>query len=119
MRITSLGVSNSVKQVWRPVVMALAAGTLLAACALEDPVTRTDVVDERPQLVVANAGEGAVLIVNGVNLGEAGRYNGDPTTLRLTSGSHVVEIQRGGQIVLKEKVFLSDLAIRTIAVPSQ
>ena len=119
MRMANFTVFGGIKRVLRPFVTLLLAGTLLAACALKDPVTRTDVVDERPQLIVANAGEGAQLIVNGVNLGDAAQYNGNPGALRLTSGTHVVEIQLGGQIVHREKVFLSDAATKTISVPSQ
>jgi hypothetical protein len=102
----------------RRLAAILLAGSLVAACAIKYPETRTDTVDERPQLIVANAGEGAELIVNGVNLGPAGRFNGQPGTLRLPKGTHVVEIQQGGQTLHKETVFLTDTAARTIVVPS-
>lgn len=98
---------------------AMLACGLAAACDVRYPATRTEVPDERPQLIVANAGEGAVLLVNGVDVGSAAHYAGNPGTLRLPSGTHVVEVMQGGQIVLRETVFLTDGVIRTVRVPSR
>ena len=74
MQMENFTVFGGIKRVLRPFVTLLLAGTLLAACALKDPVTRTDVVDERPQLIVANAGEGAPSSSDAERLGWVERY---------------------------------------------
>lgn len=105
--------ARTIRNVAAAVMIAAAA----ASCAVKYPETRTDTVDERPQLVVANAGEGAVLIVDGVTIGPAQNFDGKPGALRLPEGTHVVEIQQNGVSVLKETVFLTDAVTRTISVP--
>jgi hypothetical protein len=96
---------------------AAAFAVLLSACAGSDPATRVDIIDDRPQLIVANAAEDAMLIINGVTVGPAAQYNGSPNTLRLSKGTHVVEVEQKGQIVLTQKVFLSDDVIKTVTLP--
>lgn len=102
---------------FRRLAVALLVCMLAAACSVKYPTTRTDVVDERPQLVIANAAEGAVLLVNDVDVGLASKYDGKPGTLRVPKGINTVEVLVGGQSVHKEKVFLTDGVIRTITVP--
>ena len=102
---------------FRQFAVALLVCSLAAACSVKYPTTRTDVVDERPQLVIVNAAEGAVLLVNDVDVGLASKYDGKPGTLRVPNGINTVEVLVGGQSVHKEKVFLTDGVIRTITVP--
>jgi hypothetical protein len=77
------------------------------------------VPDERPQLIIANAGAETVLLVNGVDVGAAAEYDGNPGTLRLPTGTHVVEVIKGGQTIHRETVFLSGGVIRTVTVPGR
>jgi len=97
------------------IVAALALALSLGGCP-GDPTTRVDVVDDRPQLVVANPSDSAKLVVNGIDVGLAKEYAGKPGTLRLAEGTHEVEVRESGRTVHRETVFLTDETIRTIRI---
>lgn len=103
----------------RPVFAALACCLLLAGCDVKYPETRTDAVDERPRLIVANASDTAVLWVNGVELGAAKQYDGAPGVLRLTPGSHKIEVTDGGAVIYQENLYLADAMTRTVSLPNR
>lgn len=103
----------------KPLLAALACCLLLAGCNVKYPETRTDAVDERPTLIVANASDTAVLWVNGVELGAAKQYDGAPGVLRLTPGSHTIEVRDGGAVIHQENMYLADAMTRTVSLPSR
>lgn len=86
----------------RPLVLAL---LLAAACAM--PQTTVKTVDHRPSLAVGGAPAGAVLLVDGLSVGPAAAYDGNPTVLRLEPGTHRVEVKGAdGAVLLQQQVFL-------------
>ena len=103
----------------QPLLAAMACCLLLSGCNIKYPETRTDAVDERPRLIVANASDTAVLWVNGVELGAAKQYDGAPGVLRLTPGSHKIEVRDGGVVVLQEDLYLADAMTRTVSLPAR
>jgi hypothetical protein len=96
----------------RIVVVALAL--LASACALPDTAVRTG--SPRPQLAVKGAPADALLIVDGIPMGPASQFDGNPKVLIVEEGSHQVEIQRGGKAVHSEKAFVSNGETRTITI---
>ena len=103
----------------KPMLAALACCLLVAGCNVKYPETRTDAVDERPRLIVANASDTAVLWVNGVELGLAKQYDGTLGVLRLPPGSHQVEVRDGGAVVHQENMYLADAMTRTVSLPAR
>jgi hypothetical protein len=94
--------------------IALAAALALAACA--GPVTTVKTVDTRPALAVVGAPAGSVLHVDGVPVGDAGAYTGQPDVLRVEPGTHLVEIRdRAGKVLFSQRVFVES-ELKTVQV---
>jgi len=55
------------------------------------PATSVRTVDDRPTLIFKGAPDGAVLFVDGLNLGPANQYNGAPKALIVEPGTHTCE----------------------------
>ena len=89
---------------------------LLALAACSYPETRVETIDARPTIAIANAAAGTMLVVNGVVIGPAQDFDGNPKTLRLGKGTHLVEIRSNGAVVYSETVFLADDTHRTVTV---
>ena len=95
-------------------VVVFALGLALAACSY--PETRVETVDARPTIAITNAASGMTLLVNGVVVGPAEDFDGNPNTLRLSKGTHLVEIRSDGAVVYQETVFLADDTHRTVTI---
>lgn len=80
-------------------IMILALG-----CAY--PTSGVKVSDNRPTIAIQNAPEGAILIIDGLNMGLANQYDGQNKALLVEPGTHKIEVVNQGKIFLSEKVFL-------------
>ena len=90
------------RSVLSPWIAALLVSCLaLSGCAL--PTSSVRSVDESPALVVENAPEGAMLVVDGLEAGEANAYSG-LHSLSVRPGRHVVEVRGDGEVLLKQDV---------------
>jgi mannose-6-phosphate isomerase-like protein (cupin superfamily) len=69
-----------------------------------------------PALMVAGAPTGSVLFVDGLDMGSATQYDGNPKVLAVLEGTHQVEVRLGSNLVYKEKVFVSSGQSHTVAV---
>jgi hypothetical protein len=77
----------------------------LAACAMPSTVVRTP--DTRPSLAVEGAPAGAILFVDGVRVGEAILYDGEPNVLLVEPGTHTVTVRAAdGTELLEQKVYV-------------
>ena len=80
--------------------------TVLSACALPQTTVRTG--SQQPSLVVKGAWSGTVLYVDGLPMGPAAQFDGDPNVLAVLEGAHQVEIREGNAVVFHDKVFVSN-----------
>jgi hypothetical protein len=69
-----------------------------------------------PTLMVAGAPTGSVLFVDGLDMGSATQYDGNPKVLAVLEGTHQVEVRLGSNLVYKEKAFVSSGQSHTVAV---
>jgi hypothetical protein len=69
-----------------------------------------------PTLMVAGAPSGSVLFVDGLDMGSATQYDGNPKVLAVLEGTHQVEVRLGSNLVYKEKAFVSSGQSHTVAV---
>ena len=86
---------------------------ILSSCAL--PVTTVSTVDDRPALAFKGAPEGAFIYVDGLNMGRAAEYNGEPKILNVLSGSHNLRIIFNGAVIYEQRVFVES-SLKTISV---
>ena len=98
------------KNLLRAVPLAL----LLAACSAPSTTVRT--VDTRPAIAILDSGPGAILVLDGMTVGQASAYNGQPNVLRLEPGTHEVEIRdASGKVTYRQTIFVES-EIKTIRV---
>jgi hypothetical protein len=87
---------------------------LLGACAL--PQTNVQTGSPRPQLAIRGAPVDAVLVVDGISMGPASQFNGNPKVLIVEEGAHRVEIQRAGHVIHVERTFVGNGETRVVTV---
>jgi len=80
---------------------------ILSAAACATPSTVVQTPDTRPSLAIEGAPAGAILFLDGVRVGEANRYDGQPNILRVEPGTHTVTIKGAdGAELLVQKIFV-------------
>ena len=87
---------------------------LLSACALPKTTVKTGSVP--PTLIVKGAPAGSILYVDGLAMGNAAQYDGNPKTLAVLEGTHQVEVRLRSTLVYREKEFSSSGESHTVTV---
>ena len=95
-------------------LLVLVVLMLLAACSLPQTTVRTGL--PAPTLIVTGAPSGSVLIVDGLEMGSATQYDGNPKVLAVLEGTHQVEVRLGSSVVHREKAFVSSGQSHTVVV---
>ena len=94
--------------------LAVSLLCLAAACAMPSTVVRTP--DTRPGIAIEGAPAGAILFVDGVRVGEAILYDGQPNVLLVEPGTHTVAVKGAdGAELLDQKIFVES-ELKTIKV---
>ena len=96
-------------------VLLLLGSGLNSACSMPYSSTRT--VNDNPALVIANAPAGALLFVDGISVGPAIAYSGE-NALSILPGQHVIEVRDGQRLLLREEIYLSGNATKTLFLPA-
>ena len=96
------------------IVLILMALTF-AICSCSMPNTSVRTVDDRPTLVFKGVPGGAVLFVDGLNMGAAGQYDGEPKALVVEPGTHAVRVTLGSEVIYEQRVFVES-SLKTITV---
>ena len=86
----------------------------LSACALPQTTVKTG--SAPPTLIVKGAPSGSILFVDGLAMGNANQFDGNPKTLAVLEGTHQVEVRVGNSVVYKEKAFASSGESHTVTV---
>lgn len=95
-------------------VLLAALAFSIAACTMPSTTVRT--TDTRPSLAFEGAPEGSTAYVDGLPVGEAERYDGQPEVLLVEPGTHVVTIKaRDGSVLFERKVYVES-EIKTLKV---
>jgi hypothetical protein len=95
-------------------LISLVAVTLLSSCALPQTTVRTG--STQPSLVVKGAPDGSTLFVDGLQVGPAKQYDGNPKVLAVLEGAHKLEIRQGTDVIFREKAFVSSGETHTVTV---
>ncbi|WP_233236313.1 hypothetical protein [Bordetella sp. LUAb4] len=87
------------------VVHLLSVGTAaltLTACSL--PKTSVSSGSERPTLAITGAPAMSTLLVDGIVIGDATRYDGRNNIVKIEEGTHRVSIQLNGAVIHSEVI---------------
>lgn len=97
----------------RSVILILSLITVLSGCSM--PSTTVKTVDSRPAISIAGAPDGALLAVDGIVVGKAADFNGDPNLLLIEPGTHRIVVQHAGAVLYDQKIFV-DGGIKRIVI---
>lgn len=95
------------KNVWM-LLLALS----LAGCSM--PTTTVKTVDSRPGISIAGAPAGATLLVDGVPVGNAADYNGEPNVLLIEPGTHRIVVKQGAAVIYDQQIFVDSESKRIV-----
>lgn len=87
----------------------------LSGCAGQ-PVSTVSTPDTRPALAIRGAPADAMLQVDGLTIGAAAQFHGQPTVLKVEPGRHTITIVRRGQTLLTERLFLGEGEVKILHV---
>ncbi len=100
----------------RKLALALAAVAAVLGTGCVGPTTTVRTVDTRPALAVTGAPGGMVLFVDGIAVGRASDYDGNPNVLRVEPGTHEIDVRDGaGQSIFRQRVFVES-ELKTVQV---
>ncbi len=80
---------------------------LISGCASPPPPAPV-AKPHRTAVTIAGAPNGTILVVDGVSVGDARTYDGNPRMLGLESGTHRLEFHLRGKRIYTEQLFLND-----------
>jgi uncharacterized lipoprotein YajG len=87
---------------------------LLAACSM--PTTTVRTTDTRPGIAIDGAPDGAILYVDGQQIGEASKYDGQPNVLVVEPGTHAVVVKGADGAPLFDRKIYVESELKTIKV---
>lgn len=86
---------------------------MIMGCSMPSTTIRS--VDSRPSIAIKGASPTAELLVDGLNMGKAETFNGDPQTLVIEPGTHRVSIIENGTALYDQNIFVES-ELKTIIV---
>ncbi len=96
--------------------LIILSAALLQGCSYPD-AAKIEQKDSRPAIGVSGAPEGAMLYVDGLEMGVASQYDGTENVLLIESGKHLVEVKTAnGKILLSETLFLSSSTTKILTI---
>lgn len=85
------------------------------------PVYENKVIDDRPMIsFTVRDGQSALnytVIVDGLVRGNAAEFVAGKAGLRVTSGTHTLQINKGSQEVYKRQIYLGDGSTKEVQLP--
>ncbi len=88
---------------------------VFALCSCSMPTTAVRTVDERPSLAFKGAPEGAILFIDGLNMGSAGQYDGQSKVLVIEPGTHTVRVTVDNGVIYEQRIFVES-SLKTITL---
>ena len=96
--------------------LILLSTVLLQGCHYPD-AAKVEQKDSRPAIGVSGAPKGAMLYVDGLEMGLASQYDGEKNVLLIESGKHLIEVKAtDGKVLLSETLFLSSSTTKVLSI---
>lgn len=98
-------------------VLLILALSALAAC-VQLPTEKTSIVDQRPQISFRFTGDlgAARVFVDDLDAGSIGEFADGRAALRVLPGTHTVRVVHGDNVLLIERAYLADGAVRPFII---
>jgi len=88
---------------------------VLSLCSCAMPTTTVRTVDDRPTLAFKGAPEGALLYIDGLNIGPVGQFDGEPKVLTIEPGTHTVRVTINNEVIYEQRIFVES-SLKTITI---
>ena len=79
------------------------------------PTTTVRTVDDRPTLAFKGAPEGAILYIDGLDMGPVYQYDGVHMVLTVEPGTHTVRVTVNNEAIYEQRVFVES-SLKTITI---
>lgn len=79
------------------------------------PTTTVRTVDDRPTLAFKGAPAGAILYIDGLNMGPVAQYDGESMVLTVEPGTHTVKVTVNNTAIYEQRVFVES-SLKTITI---
>lgn len=99
----------------KKVIVFSALALVFALCCCTMPTTTVRTVDDRPTLAFKGAPEGALLYIDGINMGPAGQYDGESKVLTIEPGTHTVRVAVNNDTIYEQRIFVES-SLKTITI---
>lgn len=94
---------------------ALLSVAALTGC-VNTPTQKVQVVDNRPFIMFSAAQRGDVVVLNGIEMGDATEFSAGETGLRIESGTHRLQIRRADETILNQKFYVAEGVSKTFTI---
>ena len=102
------------KAIWIGLFML---GTILMQGCHYPEAAKIEQKESRPAIGVAGAPAGAVVFVDGLEMGQASKFDGKRHVLLVESGTHLVEVKSAdGQVLHSETLFLGSSTTKILKI---
>ncbi len=96
--------------------LIILSAALLQGCSYPD-AAQIEQKDNRPAIGISGAPSGAMLYVDGLEMGLANQWDGKKTVLLVESGTHLVEVKSAsGKVLHSETIFLSGSTTKVLSL---
>lgn len=91
---------------------------IITGC-VQMPTTESKTVDNRPQLTFTapnNDISSYTVVIDGLNNGSVTQYSTGKSSLRVLSGTHIIEFYKDGNLISSQKIYVNDGVTKEIIV---
>ena len=100
---------------FRNMMSFVLAAVLLTGC-VNTPTQTSNIKDDRPLIMFDATQSGDLLILDGIEIGQANQYRTGRSALKIEPGTHNLQIIRSGEIIMTERFYISRGASKTFTV---
>lgn len=102
-------------------LLTLSMIILSSGCVTAKPTETSTVVDDRPIIIFkfeqAPPASAVKIFIDDIYTGDAQNFQEGVLGLKIIPGTHFLRLEHNGNIILKQKLYLSDGLTKTVSIP--